>query len=203
MFGDMDLRIAIVPVGHMDPAEVEAAAVRVAKVLNKAVEVREPAPGPKAGHDAARGQHLSGPFLAELKAVLPRLKVAKLAGGAPSPAPVAAATPDVVVFVTDVDLYRPQTEGIFGEVDGPGRVAVVSVRRLREAFYRRKTDPARQRARLVKMILYAIGRVCGLPDCKDVHCAMSTMTALADVDMKPEKYCAACWRRLSTGAFRI
>ena len=202
-FGAMDLRIAIVPVGHMDPGEVEGSAIRLAKILNKAVEVREPAPGPKGGHDPARGQHLVGPFLAELLGALPRLKVVRLAGGAPAAAPVAAATPDVAVFVTDVDLFRPQTEGIFGEVDAPGRVAVVSVRRLREAFYRRKTDPARQRARLVKMILYAIGRVRGLPDCRDSQCAMSTMTALADVDMKPEKYCASCWKRLTTGAFRI
>ena len=202
-FGVMDLRIALVPVGHMDSSEVEGTAIRLAKVLNKAVELREPAPGPKAGHDPARGQHLAGPFLAELKGVLPRLKVAKLAGGAPAVEPVAAGTPDVAVFVTDVDLFRPQTEGIFGEVDGPGRVAVVSLRRLREAFYRRKTDPAKQRARLVKMILYAIGRVRGVPDCRDPHCAMSAMTALADVDMKPEKYCAPCWKRLTTGAFRI
>jgi predicted Zn-dependent protease len=32
---------------------------------------------------------------------------------------------------------------------------------------------------------------------------MFTTTALADIDLKPEKYCASCWRRLSTGAFRI
>lgn len=202
-FSAMDLRIALVPVGHMDAGEVEGSAIRLAKILNRAVEVRAPAAGPKAGHDPARGQHLAAPFLADLRAQLPRLAVVKLAGGAPAAAPVAAGMPDVTVFVTDVDLYRPQTEGIFGEVDGRGRVAVVSVRRLREAFYRRKTDPAKQRARLVKMILYAIGRVRDLPDCRDPQCAMSTMTALADVDMKPEKYCAPCWKRLTTGAFRI
>jgi predicted Zn-dependent protease len=32
---------------------------------------------------------------------------------------------------------------------------------------------------------------------------MFTTTALADVDLKPEKYCAACWRRITTGAYRI
>jgi predicted Zn-dependent protease len=80
---------------------------------------------------------------------------------------------------------------------------VISVRRLREAFYKRKADPVRQRARLTKMALYAIGRIRGLPDCRDVQCAMATMTALADLDARGEKYCAACWRRLSTGAFRI
>jgi predicted Zn-dependent protease len=32
---------------------------------------------------------------------------------------------------------------------------------------------------------------------------MTTTASLADVDMKPEKYCASCWRRMTTGAFRI
>lgn len=202
-FQAMDLRVAVIPVGHVDPAETEAAAARLAKVLNKVIELREPAPAPKAGHDAARGQHLAGPFLADLRGVLPRLKVAKLVGGAPAAAPVAAGTPDVAVFVTDLDLFRPQTEGVLGEIDAPRRVAVVSIRRLREAFYRRKADAAKQRSRLVKMTLFAVGRVRGLPDCNDPRCAMAAMTALADVDTKQEKYCASCWKRLSTGAFRI
>lgn len=199
----MDLRIALVPVGKLDAAEVEAVAMRLAKILNKAIELREPLGVPKAGDDAARGQHLVAPFLSELRKGIAGLKVAKLVGGAPATAPVAAGVPDVTIFITDVDLYRPQTEGIFGDVDAPGRAAVLSVRRLREAFYRRKADPARQRARVVKLALYVLGRVRGLPECRDPGCALFTTVALADVDMRPEKYCAACWKRLATGAYRI
>ena len=200
----MDLRIAFVPVGRMDAAEVEAVAGRIAKVVSKTVELRETTPTPKAGDDTTRGQHLAGPMLAELRGALPRLKVAKLVGGAPATAPVPTiAQADVALFITDVDLFRPSTDGAFGEIDAAGRAAVLSVRRLREAFYRRKADPAKQRARLLKLSLYALGRVRGLPDCGDRSCAMSATAALADIDMKPEKYCASCWRRLSTGAYRI
>jgi archaemetzincin len=102
-----------------------------------------------------------------------------------------------------VDLYKPGTDGAFGEIDPKGRVAVLSSRRLLEAFYRRKTDPAKQRARMVKLALTTLGRLRGLPDCGDRACAMFTTASLADVDLKPEKYCASCWHRLSTGAFRI
>jgi archaemetzincin len=200
----MDLRVAFVPVGKMDAAEVEAVAGRVAKVLSKPIEVREPVPVPKAGDDPARGQHLAGPMLAELRGALARLKVVTSVGGASAAAPATtAAAPDVSIFVTDVDLFKPSTDGAFGDIDAAGRVALLSVRRLREAFYKRKADPAKQRVRVVKLSLYALGRVRGLPDCGDRSCAMSTTGALADIDMKPEKYCAACWRRLSTGAFRI
>jgi archaemetzincin len=116
---------------------------------------------------------------------------------------VAAGTPDAAIFVTDLDLFRPQTEGVFVEVDPAGHAAVISLRRVREAFYRRKADPGKQRSRLIKLSLYALGRARGLPECKDPGCALFTTTALADVDMKPEKFCAACWRRLTTGAYRI
>jgi len=204
----MDLRIAIVPVGRMDPLEVEAAAARISKILNKPVTLRQPAPVPKAGDDPARGQHVAGPFLAELRGQLARLPVAKIVGvvAAPDPAgapAVAAAMAEATLFVTDVDLYKPQTDGVFGDIDAAAHVAVVSVRRLREAFYRRKADPVKARARLVKLALYALGRARGLPDCREAGCVLSATTGLADIDMKPEKYCAACWRRMTTGAYRL
>lgn len=186
----MELSIAIVPVGKLDAAEVEAVAARIAKVVNKPVALRPAAPVPRAGDDPARGQHLAGPFLAELKGYAARQPWSKEAV-------------DATLFVTDVDLYKPHADGVFGDVDAAARSAVISVRRLREAFYKRKADPMRQRARLVKLALYAMGRARGLPDCVDAGCALSPTTALTDVDMKPEKYCAACWRRLTTGAYRI
>jgi len=201
----MDLRVAIVPVGRIDLTDVEAAAARIAKIVNRAVTLRLPAPVPKAGDDPARGQHVAGPFLAELRGQLARLPVAKIVGVAPAaePAGAVAAAADATLFVTDVDLYKPQTDGVFGDIDAAAHVAVVSVRRLREAFYKRKADPAKARARLVKLALYALGRARGLPECRDKGCALFTTTALADIDLKPEKYCAACWRRMTTGAYRL
>ncbi len=207
----MDLRVAIAAVGKMDPVEVEAVATRLAKVLNRPVTLRAPAAVPKAGDDHARGQHLAGPFLGDLRGQLVRLATLKQVGTAPPGEPAAApaapgakpSAPDAALFITDVDLYKPQTDGVFGDVDAVAHVSVLSVKRLREAFYKRKADPARQRSRLVKLALYALGRSLGLPDCRDAGCALSPTANLADVDMKPERYCAACWRRMTTGAFRI
>src|SRR5262245_39966706 len=122
----MDLRVAIVPVGKIEPADVEAAAARVSKVLNKTVELKPSVPVPKAGDDPARGQHVAGPFLAGLRASIARLPAA-----------------DVTLFVTDVDVYKTGTDGVFGDVDASARAAVLSVRRLREPFYKRKADPAK------------------------------------------------------------
>ncbi len=199
-----ELRVAIVPVGRMDPIEVEEAAAHVSRVLHKTVEVRNPSALPKAAEDAARGQFRAPALLAEARREIPRLEVRKLIGTAAAPGtPVPAPRPDATILVTDVDLFTPATDAVLGDLDVPARLGLVSVRRLREAFYRRKADPAKQRARLVKEMLRAIGRLHGLPDCRDAGCALSPSQALADIDRKGERYCAACWRRLSTGAIRI
>lgn len=198
-----EIRVAVVPVGRMDAAEVEEATARVSKALSRAVEIREPLPHPKAAEDVARGQFRAPAILAEARAVFSLLKVRKLIGGAVAVAPVPTARLDAVVLVTDLDLFSPMTDSTLSEIDGAHRIALVSVRRMREAFYRRKPDPLRQRARLVKEMLRAIGRIHGLPDCRDPACALAPTQAMADVDRKAERYCAACWKRLSTGAVRI
>jgi predicted Zn-dependent protease len=195
-----DLKVVVAPVGRVDVKEVEGAVARVSKVLNAPVELREVAPLTRAAEDSTRGQYRSGPLLAELRRGLPRLKVAKIGeteGGTPT------AKPDALIFVTDVDLFTPQTDSVLGELDPANKAALLSTRRLLEAFYRRKSDPVRQRSRLVKQILRVVGLLRGLSDCRDPGCSMSGAGAVADIDRKKERYCAPCWRHLSTGAFRV
>ena len=198
-----ELRVVVVPVGRVPTEEIEASLGKVVKVLNRPVEMREAAPIPRAAEDTSRSQYNSAQFLAETRRGLPRLKVAKLVGVAASGDPVPTPKPDATVFVTDVDLFTPTTDSVLGELDRAHGAALVSVRRLREAFYRRKADPAKQRARLVKQILRAIGLLRGAGDCRDPGCAMSVTQVVTDIDRKKERYCGPCWKRISTGAFRV
>jgi len=123
---------------------------------------------------------------------------------APSPsAAVAAAGPEIAIFLTDVDLFAGNADGIFTQVNAPNRTALLSVRRLREAFYKRKADPAAQRARVVKQILKLAAQAADLPECRDPKCALSPAIATAEIDRQPEHYCANCWKRLSQGAMRV
>jgi len=199
-----ELRVTVIPVGKVDAAEVEAAASRVSKVLHRPLELREAAGLPRGTEDVDRGQHDAKKLMNLLRADLPRLKVARLVGTPPTEAvPLAAPSPDAVIFVTDVDLFLPGTVGVSSDYEIPRRVAILSVRRLREAFYKRKADPAKLRARVAKELLRLIGRLSGAAECRDPRCALAPVGALADLDLRQEKYCAACWRRLSTGVVRF
>jgi predicted Zn-dependent protease len=194
-------RVSVVPVGKVDVAEIESALVRVAKALGGPVELREPIALPKATEDVSRGQHDARALMVQLRSKLPTLRAVKVIGG--SAPPVTLAQPDAAVFVTDVDLFAPGTEAVLADASAPLRSALVSVRRLRESFYRRKADPQLQRARLAKEILRGVGRARGLQECNDPGCALSPTQTLHDVDRKAERLCAACLRRLTTGVVRV
>ena len=197
------LRVVVIPVGRAPMDEIEGALGRVAKVINRPVEMRETAPAPMGTEDTSRNQHRAREFLRKMRSTLPRLKVAKLVGAAVTGSPVPTPDPDAAIFITDVDLFTPGKDSVFGELDSAHKAALLSVRRLREAFYRRKSDPAKQRSRLVKQILRTSGLLRGLPNCQDPSCAMSAAQVVTDIDRKQERYCAPCWKRLSTGSFRI
>lgn len=198
-----ELKVVVVTVGRMDVDEVEAAANRISKIIRRPIELREPVPVPRESEDTTRNQHRAKTILDHLRRSMVRAKVSKLVGATASGAPVATTNPDATLFVTDVDLFTATKEGVFGHLDPAHKAGVLSVRRLREAFYRRKADPSRQRARLVKQMLRAIGITRDLPDCSDPTCVMSAAQVVADVDRKQERFCGACARRMATGAFSI
>jgi predicted Zn-dependent protease len=197
--------VALVPVGKIDITEVEAAALRAAKALRQPLELRESVPVPRGAEDAGRGQHRAAVLLAELKLAAEKMRPGRLVGveGEAGPAAARPGRPDAFVFITDVDLYTAQTEGVLGAVNATARTAVVSLRRLREVFYRRKADPGKQRTRLVKELLRMWARLQGLAECKDPLCAVSSSKRVTDVDAKGEQFCRACGQRLFQGTVRI
>lgn len=194
--------IAVVPAGKLDPAELEPALGRAAKVLRQPVELRAALRVPRGAEDPERGQHRAALLLGLLRTATVQTQPGKLVGSAGGSA-TAPARPDAFVFVTDVDLYTAKSDGVFGVLDSKQKVALVSVRRLREAFYRRPADAARQRSRLVKEILRMAGRLQGLKACANPQCALSPSKSVPDLDTKSEMYCRPCSQRLFEGTIRV
>lgn len=194
--------IAIVPVGRLDVAEIEAAAARVAKVIHEPLELRAALAVPHTTEDAGRGQHRAAGLMTRLREEVAKLGPGRLVGAADESAKPAP-RPGGFVFVTDVDLFTANTDGVFAALLRAKGSAVVSVRRLREAFYRRPADPVRQRARVVKEVLRMIGRLQGAPECNDALCVLAPSRAVADIDAKDERYCRACEQRLFEGRMQL
>jgi hypothetical protein len=191
----------LVPIGPLDREETEAMLRVARKALGIPVESAPPMPLPPGCLDGARGQIVAGRLLAAVPAIVeapPPPPAHSTYGGAPAPLaarpapPPAAKPPFARVGVIDHDLYMPGHEFLFLLADAKGRRAVTGLRRLREAFYKRKADPARQRARAAREFLCAMGAARGLPPCADPGCVMWDAHSVLEIDRKGDRFCGPC-----------
>ena len=133
-------------------------------------------PIPARGYHVQRRQYLSRPFLAAM-AVLPGEGILRLLG------------------ITDVDLFTPDLNFIFGQALIGGRDCIISTARLRSSFYGLPEDPALLRERAIKEAVHELGHTFGLAHCGDPDCVMSFSNSLADTDRKGEDFCSRCGRK--------
>jgi predicted Zn-dependent protease len=113
---------------------------------------------------------------------------------APPPAALSSSSApgEMIVGVTDVDLYIPILSFVFGEAQLGGHTAVVSYHRLHQQFYGLPRDDSLLRERLVKEAIHEAGHTLGLTHCDDYDCVMAASHAVEWLDLKGARFCAAC-----------
>ena len=102
-------------------------------------------------------------------------------------------TADRVLGITDVDLYVPQLNFVFGEAECPGKVAIISLFRLRPEFYGQPPNSTVFVERSVKEAVHEIGHTLGLGHCCDPSCVMFFSNSILDTDRKKSSFCARCY----------
>src|SRR5260370_7450615 len=98
----------------------------------------------------------------------------------------------VVVGVSGVDLFVPDSPFVFGEADGESKVAVVSAHRLREGG---ESELLKRRLQLETLRLS--GHLIGLSFCEEPKCIMYLSATLADIDRKNLNLCNVCRNELA------
>lgn len=101
---------------------------------------------------------------------------------------------DVIVGVTELDLYIPILTFVFGEAQLGGTCAVVSYHRLTQEFYGLPPDPMLLTERLVKEAIHEVGHTAGLTHCDDYECVMAATHAVEWLDLKTAAFCGDCKR---------
>lgn len=101
-----------------------------------------------------------------------------------------------ILGVTEGDLAIPTLTFVFGQAQLDGRVAMMSLARLRQEFYGLPGDEDLLRERVVKEVLHELGHTFGLTHCAEPECVMSLATRVELVDSKEQRYCAQCGHQL-------
>ncbi len=170
------MRIVVLRVGRVDVGVVRSVQVGLCEVFSGAVcEVFEQLMViPRDAYNVARCQFLSSGILS---------RIWEYAG---SPGV------DRVLGVTDVDLYVPRLNFVFGEAECPGRVAIISLCRLRSEFYGDSSDRGLLIERSVKEAVHEVGHTLGLVHCQDPLCVMFFSNSIDDTDCKRSVFCEKC-----------
>jgi len=127
--------------------------------------------------DARRGQYGSIPVLEMLTRICPADALKVLA-------------------VTGCDLFIPVLTFVFGQAQLGGRVAVVSLARLKQEFYGLAPNREIFLDRALKEALHETGHTFGLVHCTVRECAMTLSTNIRQIDSKHAAFCAACMAQL-------
>lgn len=136
--------------------------------IGRPVEIGQPIPVPESALDASRGQYRAIEFLNRMKRMF-------------------RGTNDAHLAVTDVDLFAPGLNFVFGSALSP--VAIFSTARLDPRFYGERTSPFLTAARAGKEAVHEVGHVLGLQHCDDPKCVMWFSSTLSDTDAKGPGFC--------------
>jgi archaemetzincin len=103
---------------------------------------------------------------------------------------------EIILAITDEDLFIPSQNFIFGQANSVGRTAIVSILRLKPEYYGLPEDEDLTRSRVLAASLHELGHLLGLRNCQN-DCVMRPITNVNELDRRPDGYCPSCLMSLT------
>jgi archaemetzincin len=94
--------------------------------------------------------------------------------------------------ITTEDLFIPMLTFVFGQAQLRGRLALMSLARLRQEFYGLPSSRLLFLSRAIKEAMHEIGHTFGLVHCGEPSCVMSLANSIQHVDAKGSELCQGC-----------
>jgi len=170
------VKLAILRIGPVDSNILQNIGRQLSEIFPKTVcsILDSEMPIPKDAHNSRRSQFHSSSILAKIHRYAEEVMA------------------DRVLGITDVDLYVPHLNFVFGEAECPGKVALISLYRLKPKFYGQPPDDRVFVERSVKEAVHEIGHTLGLGHCGDPLCVMFFSNSVLDTDRKKSSFCERC-----------
>jgi len=165
--------IGVVPLGDVPPIAPKVVAAHVSGYLNLPVDIIPALEIPNKVMDESRFQYSAALIIQKLESL-------HFEGYRK------------VIAVTDVDISIPIFTHVFGEARQGGKVALVSLYRLRRHSDGSVSPPALVFERAAKIALHELGHLYNVLHCDDELCLMHFSGKLMDLDRIFFSYCRYC-----------
>lgn len=159
--------------GSIEQPVVHGVTAPLIKLLGRDVKVIQEIGSPQYAFEPGRDQYYAKAIIERLLRELP-------------------ADCDKMIGVTDVDLCTPILTFVYGEAQLDGHVAVVSIHRLRQEYYRLPGSHEVLVRRLLTECVHELGHCFGLIHCSDFRCAMFFSNTILNIDDKECRFCVKC-----------
>jgi len=173
---DREMEIVLVAIGEVDRNVMDGLKDNLSKIFNKQVSVEKGMSEPDYAFDQKRKQYFSTAILKEI--MKQRAPYEKILG------------------IVDHDLFVPELNFVFGEASP--RVAVISITRLSQTFYRLPEDQELFHRRVLTEAVHELGHTYRLGHCENPRCVMFFSNSLPDTDRKGPEFCQRCRKNLQS-----
>jgi len=170
------MAILLGPIGEIDQKVIQVLKDDLNKVFKKPVVIGKGMAEPDYAYHKKRNQYLSTTILNALMEQKEYAPYEKILG------------------IVDRDLFVPELNFVFGQASQ--RVAIISLTRLRHAFYNLPEDQILFRRRVLTEAVHELGHTYGLGHCGNPRCVMFFSNSLTDTDRKGSEFCLSCEGKL-------
>ncbi|MGQ9506919.1 MAG: archaemetzincin family Zn-dependent metalloprotease [Candidatus Bathycorpusculaceae bacterium] len=175
------MKIGILQIGQINSKIIQRIQENLRMIFPKTTCTIVPKnlPTPEETFDKRRNQYFSGAILSKIQEYAIKEEAF-----------------DRVLGIVDVDIFVPGLNFVFGEAECPGKVALISLWRLKPEFYGERPNMELFLDRSTKEAVHELGHTLGLRHCSNPFCVMFFSNSIFDTDRKQSLFCNKCYLKV-------
>lgn len=175
------MKIGILSIGQVDTQIIDRIKENLNTIFPKTTStpMTKPLPIPEEAHDETRQQYNADIMLNRIHNHTEKEK-----------------SLNRILGIVDCDIFAPPLSFVFGKAEYPGKIALISLHRLRPEFYGKTPNTELFLERSTKESVHELGHTLGLKHCPNPFCVMYFSNSIFETDRKQSLFCNKCYTKI-------